>query len=137
MEFQDLDQGSTVKCLELLSVYDLERQSLKMLTGFEFEVDLELSFVTFPESGMTQNGRCYPLANLVQHTHESGCSLWPTPTATDYKGASDGAKKAKASRAGYLRYATHPNDKGGSSYPHPSFVEALMGFPEKWTELED
>lgn len=137
MELKDYVPDFMPKCLELLSVYDLEQQSLKMSLGLDIEVGLELCCVTFPESGMTQNGQCYPLASLVPHTHESGCSLWPTPTATDYKGASDGAKKAKSSRAGYLRYATHPKDKGGSSYPHPVFVEALMGFPEKWTELED
>jgi hypothetical protein len=68
--------------------------------------------------------------------HEDDCSSWPTPTATDYKGCSDNWHKNIADAASYLRAATHPNDGNGSSYPHPAFVEALMGFPIGYTELD-
>ena len=131
------DQGSMWTCLDQSEIYDLRTQSLKTSLGFE-QTDLPPCCVTLTTSGMTRNGKLYTLANSVPHTHGKGCSLWPTPTATDYKGASDGwSKRANGKkRSGYLRGATHPSDGSGSSYPHPSFVEALMGFPVGWTELK-
>lgn len=54
--------------------------------------------------------------------------LLPTPLASDWKG-----------RWG----RTHDNllknylpRRFGGSYPHPSLVEAMMGFPSSWTDLE-
>lgn len=53
-----------------------------------------------------------------------GCSCSPkynTVCARDYKGATN--------------YSSLPRQIGG--VPHPEFAEDLMGFPERWTELED
>jgi hypothetical protein len=59
--------------------------------------------------------------------------LYPTPTATDWKGST-----GKGSRRGTLAESAAtsagPND-GKTVYPHPEFVEAVMRFPISWTEL--
>lgn len=79
---------------------------------------------------------CEPVA-LALTTRETGCSCsprYPTPTATDWKGST-----GKGSRKGTLaeRLATLCEADGKTVYPHPEFVEALMGFPVGWTDLED
>jgi hypothetical protein len=63
-----------------LASYDPNTQSWKT-----YEATLLLDSMPFletlPASGMTQNGTLYQLPQLVRHTVETGCSLWPTPTA--------------------------------------------------------
>jgi hypothetical protein len=38
---------------------------------------------TLPNSGSMQSGLLYQRARWVPHTHETGCSFWPTPRAAD------------------------------------------------------
>lgn len=56
---------------------------------------------------------------------------WPTPTASDHKGST-----GKGSRRGTTAEAVHPltehGQTGATLYPHPTFVEWLMGFPAGW-----
>lgn len=60
--------------------------------------------------------------------------LW-TPTASDYKG-STGKGCRRNTLAEQLAVEDGPND-GTTVYPHPEYVEAVMGFPATWTALED
>jgi transposase len=53
-------------------------------------------------------------------------SPWPTPGATDHKGS-----RAPGQRRGQLTDAIQ--DHGALN---PAWVEALMGFPSGWTEIE-
>jgi hypothetical protein len=55
----------------------------------------------------------------------------PTPTATDWKGST-----GKGSPAGTLaeRCAVECGTPGETVYPHPEFVEELMGFPTGFTD---
>lgn len=76
----------------------------------------------------------FQLAPSAHHTEETECGSWPTPTATDYKGASGGCKKLKNPTK--LCYRVHPMNMRGTTYPHPIFVEHLMGYPIGWTELD-
>lgn len=46
---------------------------------------------------------------------------WPTPTATDSKGS-----------AGQAAHQAEEGREGATLYPHPAFVEWLMGFPAGW-----
>lgn len=133
-ESAESDLGFIWKCLERSEIYDLRSQSLKTSLGF-CQTDLPPCCVILTNAGMTRNGKLSLRVPLVRHIHDEECSLWPTPTATDYKGCSDGWHKNDG-RPSYLRAATHPNDGNGSSYPNPCFVEALMGFPQGWTELD-
>jgi hypothetical protein len=46
--------------------------------GFE-----QPSLETLPKSGMTVNGKLYPLQALAPHTAETESLLWPTPTTQE------------------------------------------------------
>jgi hypothetical protein len=134
LELKENDPGSGLSLRASLAHYDRESSSWRTSQRCLIEGWHEFS-ETWPKAGLMRSGACYRRAQWVPHIHDKGCSLWPTPTATDWKGGSENSLKAKANRIGYLRYATVPHDGGGSSYPMPSFVEALMGFPIGWTEL--
>lgn len=54
-----------------------------------------------------------------------------TPTASDWKG-STGRGSRRNTLAEQCAIAAGPND-GGTVYPHPEFVEAVMRFPASWT----
>ncbi len=65
-------------------------------------------------------------------------SYLPTPMATDCKGASNNCRRIKEGKVSYLRYFLHfhlqPPEL--TSYPHPSFVERMMGYPIGHTALD-
>ena len=63
--------------------------------------------------------------------------LLPTPTASDCKGATDNCRRIKEGKVSYLRYYLHfhLNPSVVTSYPHPSFVESMMGYPIGHTDL--
>lgn len=77
---------------------------------------------------------------LRDHVQPKNSQFWPTPSATDYKGAG---------KSGELRdrldYATERGGTKRNLYPaqlqtgtlNPLFVEWLMGFPEGWSDLKD
>lgn len=91
----------------------------------------------WPRSGMTRNGIAYRRVPLVPHTEGIGSGLLPTPTRSDFGGSGD--KRAETRKRSYLKDYLHYYDAGrgnGASYPHPEFVEALMGFPIGHTELK-
>ncbi len=81
-------------------------------------------------AGMMRNGHIYRRLPLVQFTDVPGFSLLPTPLATDWKGGSRQRENCKSQFRHWVTLVT------GLSYPHPSAVEALMGFPPEWTEFE-
>lgn len=96
---------------------------------------------TWPRSGTMRNGQCYRRAPWVRHTHGSACSLWPTPTASDYKQVSSNPDY-------WRRRQRTPTDQrqvalavwlriGGNGAYHPILSEWLMGFPIGWSELEE
>lgn len=81
---------------------------------------------TWPKSGSMRNGRCYQLANLVPHIHESACSFWPTPRASarDNCGGSNARKKA-------IRNGTYIGRNA-----NPNVGEWLMGFPMEYSDSQ-
>ena len=94
---------------------------------------------TWPESGMTQNGELYPLRQWDSIIYENEFGLWPTPTASDFKGASSGCRKIREAEISMLRYFLHfhfagPDQK--TTYPNPTLLEAMMGYPIGHTELK-
>lgn len=95
---------------------------------------------TWPTSGMTRNGIAYRLLKSDCRISEKESGLLPTPTASDHKGASAGCKKIKNKEISMLRYYLHYHyaKKGflKTTYPHPEFVEQMMGFPTGHTELK-
>ena len=78
------------------------------------------------------NGRQFSITDYLIYR-----SLLPTPTASDCKGASDNCRRVREQKLSYLRYYLHSHQKPSSvtSYPHPSFVERMMGYPIGHTAL--
>lgn len=89
---------------------------------------------TWPREGMTRNGELFRLADQVaaaRHIDGNEYSLWPTPTARDWKdvGCLDNVPENG------LLGRVFKNRTGQNL--SPTFSEWLMGFPEGWTELTD
>ena len=79
------------------------------------------------------SGRQFSLVDFLIYQ-----SLLPTPMASDFRGASDNCKRIKEGHISYLRYYLHFHlqPPGLTSYPHPSFVERMMGYPIGHTALD-
>ena len=93
---------------------------------------------TWPRSGMLCNGNVYRLQPLALPTagKESGSSpkeWYPTPIVSDSKGASTERFKGSPKCRGNLREVLRTGPTDGL-YPHPKFVEWLMGFPTGFTD---
>ncbi len=61
--------------------------------------------------------------------------MYPTPTVSDSHGAHHNTAYQKKGDFTRLRDFLYPTGDSGTIYPHPEFVEALMGFPDGWTDL--
>jgi len=61
-------------------------------------------------------------------------SWWPTPTASDHRGAPRNRFKGSEKSHGNLCEEVRENQNDGQL--NPQWVEWLMGFPEGWTDLE-
>jgi hypothetical protein len=116
------DSGSSSP--DAFACYDPDSSSWKMLGRLPFE-GWTAFLETLPRSGSMRSGRLYRRALWVPHTHESGCSSWPTPVASggDNCGGS-GSQKAALRKGTYV-----------SGRVNPSLYEWLMGFPIGWTEI--
>lgn len=92
---------------------------------------------TWPSSGSMRNGRVFSAAPWVRHTHDSECSLWPTPTASmDGRGFGIPLhENADRYRLSTVRRVHALIGEHGWRI-HPRFTEALMGFPSEWTAIE-
>ncbi len=117
--------------------------------------DSEECSVIWPRSGMTAAGRCWELPMLGRRTNGTDSGLWPTPTvcgnhnrkdasATSGDGlatavkkwptpTSHNAKETSAARE-HLRNAPSLTAQCGGPL-NPIWVEKLMGWPERWTDL--
>lgn len=84
---------------------------------------------TWPASGMTRNGISFRRAGWERHTLGSECGLLPTPTKSD----------AEAWHSDLIRFDSLSVElrkrHGYPSYPHPQYVEWMMGYPIGWTAL--
>jgi len=79
----------------------------------------------------------FALLPLTRTIVGKGYGLLPTPTASDCKGASVNCRKLIERDLSYLRFYLHFHVKPdySVSYPHPSFVEGMMGYPIGHTDL--
>ena len=86
----------------------------------------EESLETFPEAGSMQSGRLYRRARWVRHSCGEGCSLWPSPRASDRDNCGGSNARCKAQRTGtYI-----------GRNQNPEFQGWLMGFPFGWSDLQ-
>ena len=68
------------------------------------------------------------------NTTEPGSGWLPTPTATDGKGGTTTIRKDTGrQRTDQLRH--YVKIRFGVTYPNPSWLDKVMGFPTDWTAL--
>ena len=89
--------------------------------------------VTLPRHGMMRNGQLFRRAPLVRHTHGSGCSFWPTLTASTGKHGWGFSTNLRCRLR--MRKATVYRCLATGWSPTPEFGEWLQGFPAGWTRL--
>lgn len=100
---------------------------------------LTSSSVIWPEWGSMQNGVCWARTPLVQRRYERGHGLLPALVLTDHKGSTPlQVKRRERKGNGWtLREWLARYSKADSTvYPHPGFLEKVMGWPTGWTELK-
>jgi hypothetical protein len=138
-ESSGTDQAWRSKCSESLARFDLASDSLKTVRC-SLAADLNTSFFIWPAWGMMRSGECWELATPAHLTSEKGRGFWhPTPTKCDHQGATTNActRKDGRTRTCQLRYWLHArSQRTGTTYPHPTFLEAVMGWPTGWTGLQ-
>lgn len=121
---------------------------LKTYQGY-YQVTMDGSLAefseTWPRSGTMRSGQCFRRAPWVRHTHENGCSLWPTPQASDWivvRFSLQSLRKSYWRKRTAATYIAGPRlaealAVEASCYQTPELTENLMGFPRGWTDLED
>ena len=127
----------------LLGKYDRNTRSWKTAQCSLFE-DLELCLETWPRWGLMRDGECWEQQTLAQTIRgtESGLSeikKWPTPSASDaIRGTMPNWKPIRPSGqpAQYPLNQALRDITGQTGRPNPMFVEWLMGWPIRWTDLK-
>ena len=123
---------------------------LKMCQGF-YQARMDGSFEeysgTLPTWGLMLDGQLFQQQALEPYTDESGWRLLPTPTANLDGGYSPGSagkkeKGIKKRESGAVIGSGLNNETEllpyyrweGQNLLNPLFLEAMMGFPQNWTE---
>jgi len=118
--------ASFAKCSQDMRMWKTAQHSL-------FE-DLDTSLAIWPKWGLMRDGECLEVTSLVPLINQTASGFWhPTPTARDWKGASNGQKLDYSRWTTYLHHAVSHDHY--TTYPNPSCSEAVMGWPIGWTEL--
>ena len=114
---------------------DLFDASSRMSKGTS-ALDSEKSLQTWKALVTRLRGEYSARLKSARLTEESGCTSWPTPTASDYKGSGPTVirKDGKDRSKDRLDYAVEqqPNTTGKLN---PQWVEWLMGLSTGWTDL--
>lgn len=92
-----------------------------------------LSSKNCQKSGLIVDGQCFQLQKLGHPTKGKGGSFWPTPNASDRKGAN--MKDGHDLKKGYLRGVVKQDSPQTSGQLNPEWVEWLMGYKTGVTEL--
>jgi hypothetical protein len=95
--------------------------------------DSEQSLEIWPNWGTMRNGVCWEQPMLAQNTNAIEFGLLPTPVTSDYKGTSQNSKFQSRK----IQYQAWDNGENCTTlYPNPLVYEALMGWPQGWTDLK-
>ena len=97
--------------------------------------DSEEFLETWPQWGLMRNGECWEQIPSDFPITEPEFGWLPTPIATDWKGGCSAIRKDRGKpRTDSIRM--YIKTKFNITYPHPNFLEALMEWPQGWTELK-
>jgi DNA (cytosine-5)-methyltransferase 1 len=98
-----------------------------VLTGWEPFSD------SWPTMGVLANGHAYQLPILELGTFAIVGGLFPTPTATEWKGAPKNRFIGSPHWRGVRTSESLRRCETDPPLVHPSYAEALMGYPPEWT----
>ena len=115
------------RSLGSLAKYDRASSSWKTSQQSAFGEETLLP-KSWPACGMTVDGLLYQLQGKPTSVEKGGFS-WLRPCARDWKGYTKRAGESICNRLKEL----FPDTTGK---PHPEFLEQIMGYPVRWTELE-
>ena len=121
---------------ELLANYDPNTQSWRTSQHCLVEGLTEFS-ETWPRSGMMRNGIAYQLQPLVTPKEGTESGLLPTLVAGEWKGTSRHRYIGSTKYRGAKMSEGLRNGENDPTYLHPTFAEAVMGFPTGWTDLNN
>jgi hypothetical protein len=128
-----------LKCLGLFAKFDQKSCSWKMCQTY-LNLGLGMSWETWPQAGMIQNGACWEarIAEGFIKEIDYGFSLL-TPAATDYKRNNLSTAMWKRRKLTRKSPGTLPEQlawMGLEGILNPTFVEKMMRFPIAWTDLK-
>lgn len=145
--YQPAEVGSGQRSLDCLAKYDPISQSLKTLQTCWLEMGgggLQPFSVTWPRSGLMQNGIVLERPTLAWPMAVIGSGYLPTPMASDGEAWLKVSKSdprtsiARAiNRGGQIRFGYFPMWNGYSPTETARLSEMIMGFPKDWTALKD
>ena len=90
-------------------------------------------FLSWRPMGTPQGRLYFQLVPSTPPTDGIESGFWPTPTSRDHKDCGDSIQLGNVKTNSLLGRAVRPSKKDGSL--SPLFVEWLMGYPERFTEL--
>lgn len=131
--WMESEAACTARSLDLLATYDPTSSSWR--TSQHCLIEGLASFSeTWPRSGMMRSGTAYQLPTLGPGIGGTEFGWLPTPTASaDSKGSPRnryfGSPTCMSNLREWLRDG--PDDP---IFPHPDFVEGLMGLPPSWSD---
>ena len=120
--------GSGLRSSMWFAEYDRDTSSWRTPQASLFSDSTTYS-ESWPASGSMRNGRCYQHAPWVRHTHESACSSWPTPRASDWNG--QGSPHTRDRHSWQVKDAVRAWE--GIGPLNPDLTGWLMGFPTGWS----
>jgi len=139
--WEESEVDYSLKSSDWLASFDLSSFSWKTSQLSLFEGLIEFSWSSL-RSGTIVDGRLYQPQRLEPSIFVNDGSFLPTPTACDY-GKNVGRKSDGITPSGRDRWSITVRAKRGElpGHPkgklHPEWIEQAMGYPVRWTELED
>jgi hypothetical protein len=125
--------ASGPKWPESLAKFDRDSCSWKTAQRLLFADSVECLEI-FPRWGLMRGGELLAQTPVDFNTTEPGSGWLPTPTATDGKGGTTTIRKDTGrQRTDQLRH--YVKIRFGVTYPNPSWLDKVMGFPTDWTAL--
>jgi hypothetical protein len=116
-----------------LSTYSWKMSQQSLLS--EMEQSSEQSLVTLPSEAMMQSGYVFPLPKLGLITNEIDGGVWLTPAAHLAK---ECGSPSEFKRDSCLTADVHRSiGSQGGGRVNPEWIEWLMGFPLRHTEIKD
>lgn len=132
-----LDWGPVPGCFtnscESLAWWEPDTSSWKTSQGSVL-TDWEPYLESWPRMGVLANGRVFQLPILELGTFAIVGGLFPTPTATEWKGASRNRFIGSPHWRGVRTSESLRCSETDPPLVHPSYAEALMGYPAGWTD---